>query len=118
MVWAEACEVGCAIVNCPNLSDLYYYHFYYDPFSDKIVPYTAYSIVCVYGPGFPKYIYHNPPYITGEPCTQCSEQSSECEDSASMHYNSPPQYQRYMRYDVTGAGAGIDEGGLCCELLF
>ena len=116
MVWADACEVGCAIVNCPSLSDLYYYHFLYDPFSDEVTPGTAYVMVCVYGPGYPSDIYNRPPYISGAPCSSCPDQFSQCEEST--YHSSPPQYAR--DYLPAAIGAGLEDaalGGLCCEYI-
>ena len=116
MVWAGACEVGCAIVECPSLSDLYYYHYIYNPFSEEEYPETAYLMVCVYGPGYPTEIYNNRPYTPGEPCSECPDQYSECDDD---HYQrSQPQYYNDIIWPVTGAGLGIDDtqpGGLCCK---
>ena len=114
MVWADACEVGCAIVNCPSLSNLYYYHFLYNPFSDDYTnPATAYVMVCVYGPGYPSDIYNQPPYIHGPPCTQCPDQFLECEEST--YHNSPPQYVQNYLLQATGAGLEGALGGLCCK---
>ena len=120
MVWADACEVGCAIVSCPSLSDLYYYHFLYDPFSDdgdSTHPATAYMMVCVYGPGYPSDIYNQPPYTRGTPCSECPDQFSECEESS--YHNSPPQYRQYVEDHLQLAtGAGLEDtllGGLCCK---
>jgi hypothetical protein len=123
MVWADAYRVGCAVVNCPNLSDLYYYHYLYDPFtddgtSDTAHPNTAYMMVCVYGPGYPSSIYNLPPYIRGAPCSQCSDQSSECEQST--YHNSPPQYAQQYLNAHQATGAGFEDpllGGLCCKQL-
>ena len=124
MVWAEACEVGCAIVNCPSLSDLYYYHFLYNPFSDDdngANPATAYVMVCVYGPSFPSDIYNRPPYVHGTACSQCPNQFSECEENS---YYPPRQYvlQHYLQYrhqQATGAGLeDVNLGGLCCKWLY
>ena len=119
MVWADAYEIGCAVANCPSLSELYHYYFLYNPSDDRdsAHPTTAYMMVCVYGPGYSSSIYNRPPYTRGAPCSQCPDQFSECEPSS--YHNSPPQYRRYVENHLqlaTGAGfEGTFLGGLCCK---
>lgn len=83
MVCATACEVGCAIAECPNLSmdD--------SPIVPEVPPnymdsdsIPTYLVVCRYAPGFDSEepVYKHRPYWKGWPCTKCPKGFNLCDE--------------------------------------
>ena len=113
MVWARACEVGCAITECSGLQEDYnrYYRNYYnhnDPHEGSV-----FLLVCVYGGAYPDSVedllYSHHPYRAGPPCRDCPRRYPLCDpnpffihgDTAIASQDLPVQF------------GGI--GGLCCK---
>ena len=120
MVWAKACEVGCAVARCPNL--LSYYNQYWSHYAadrGSEDDGNLYYLVCYYGgPGYPEVpsniIYRRPPYHRGRSCSYCPDEYPLC---YSPYYYQPPN-DNETDTDLavgTGVDAGNTIGGLCCE---
>ena len=102
MVWARACEIGCAIALCPD--DV-------GP-SGKSGPYSQ-LLVCAYGPRFPMTLENSrPPYQAGRgrnarSCQHCRNGFRVCDTIDEPDYgkaSAPP-----------GIKAMGDVGNLCCK---
>ena len=122
MVWARACEVGCAVSVC-RPEDIYA-GYKGDAKSDADPRGNGndgndflYMLVCVYGAGFPDDldILDRRPYLRGESCTRCPDRFSNCISSSQKP--SPPRNRTF------GAGDEINGKGeeyiynLCCKSL-
>ena len=101
MVWARACKIGCALVQCSN-SELMTIGG-----SSKS---NTYLLVCAYGPRFQNALPSNSrPYQRGGTyCQHCPNGFQECGDIYRPTYSSPP----------TGFRATEPITNLCCKCSF
>ena len=104
MVYATACEVGCALAECPYLPPkdvAYFQSFAMDKNGLDVENPDTFLVVCNYGPGLSENnIYKLRPYYQGRPCSRCPEEYSSCDDGA-----------------VGGQQGPRPDSGLCCEWL-
>ena len=113
MVCSTACEVGCAVAACPNLSpDVPYIPDMPNSPSLSDPKGSNFLVVCKYGPGFDSEepVYKIRPYWKGRPCTKCPKGFDRC--------YLPDNYAPAQSMD-TGLVAGEQmppppPGGLCC----
>ena len=84
MVWARACEIGCALAKCSN-SELI-------RTSGSSESSSNYLLVCAYGPHFSNALQSNSrPYQRGgTSCQHCPNRFNECGDISRPTYSSPP----------------------------
>ena len=67
IVWAQTCNIGCAVAYCPRPTGYAYKNIY--------------LLVCNYAPGPPSdYIYRRP-YRPGDSCSNCGNFYTECENN-------------------------------------
>lgn len=103
MVWAATCEIGCALVECP---DLYFDYYHYDYDYPKGYG-SVYFFVCYYGPGIPgdpSYAAHRfRPYKYGSACKYCHEPYPLCDTNPSHYKDAPTQdLHIYPTFNATG----------------
>ena len=119
MVWARACEVGCAVSVC-RPEDIYGDA---KPDADprgngKIGDGNdfVYMLVCIYGAGFPGNfnLFGRRPYLYGEPCIDCPNRFSSC--TPSYKKPSPPQNLIIDAKNVVGKGEEFYN--LCCKSYY
>ena len=113
MVWASACEVGCAITECSGLQDDYnsYYNNYYSYHNHNS---PVYLLVCVYAGDYPENVdhlfYHQHPYKAGPPCSDCPPLYPLCNPNPYFIHGDSAAASQLELGIATG---GI--GGLCCK---
>lgn len=112
MSCSTACEVGCAIAECPNLTPDDYHFLLNFVGGERDVERTTYLVVCNYGPGFEEPIWKFRPYKKGTPCSKCPPGLPVCDSVSTI----PNIYHTSLMGDyVVGAEEETSIPGLCCN---